>query len=115
MAVVDVGFILAVTAFGWGLSLSTYRLFASRRGWPMGSWQAEWPGMPVTLGLISVLLAALFSLARGYGGYVISAWAIPVFGVAWAVFWTGFLRVGAQSALLLAPAAAALLLVRWLG
>ena len=35
------------------------------------------------------------------------------FGVAWAAFWTGFLRVGAQSALLLAPLAAALLIVRW--
>ena len=44
---------------------------------------------------------------------MLSASAIPVFGVAWAAFWTGFLRVGAQSALLLAPLAAALLLVRW--
>ena len=44
------------------------------------------------------------SLARGYGGYVVSASAIPIFGVAWAVFWIGFLRVGAQSALLLGPA-----------
>ena len=60
-----------------------------------------------------VLLAVLFSLARGYGGYVVSAAAIPVFGVAWAVFWIGFLRVGAQSALLLGPAAA-LLLAIWL-
>ena len=53
-------------------------------------------------------MALLFSLARGYGGYVVSAWAIPVFGVAWAVFWIGFLRVGAQSALLFgAPGGAA--------
>ena len=31
------------------------------------------------------------------------------------MFWTGFLRVGAQSALLLAPPAALLLMLRWLG
>ena len=70
----------------------------------MGAWQADWPAMPIALGLMCVLLALLFALARGYGGYVVSAWAIPVFGVAWAVFWIGFLRVGAQSALLLGPA-----------
>jgi hypothetical protein len=34
-------------------------------------------------------------------------------GVALAVFWSGFLRVGAQSALLLAPMAAAPLLIAW--
>ena len=31
---------------------------------------------------------------------------ILAFGLGWAVFWTGFLRTGAQSALLLAPVAA---------
>jgi hypothetical protein len=112
---VDVGFLLAVVAFGWGLSLATYRALAVLRGWPMGTWQAEWPSMPIALGIMCILMALLFSLARGYGGYVVSAWAIPVFGVAWAVFWIGFLRVGAQSALLLGPPAARLLLVRWLG
>jgi hypothetical protein len=115
MSAIDVGFILAVMAFGWGLSLASYRAVAGRLGWPMGVWQVEWPALTVTLGTMCILLAILFSLARGYGGYVISAWAIPVFGVAWAIFWTGFLRVGAQSALLLAPPAAALLMVRWLG
>ena len=44
-----------------------------------------------------------------------SGWLILLFGLAWAVFWTGFLRVGAQSALLLAPVAALLLLLRWPG
>ncbi len=39
---------------------------------------------------------------------------ILVFGCAWAAFWLGFFRVAAQSALLLAPAAALLLLWRWL-
>jgi hypothetical protein len=115
VASVDVGFVLAVVAFGWGLSLATYRAFATHYGWPMGTWHIEWPAFPITLGIGCVLLAVLFAMARGYGGYTISAWAIPVFGVAWAVFWTGFLRVGAQSALLLAPPAAALLLMRWLG
>ena len=33
---VDVGFLLAVGAFGWGLSLASYRGLAVRRGWPMG-------------------------------------------------------------------------------
>ena len=112
---VDVGFLLAVVAFGWGLSLASYRGLAGPHGWPMGAWQVDWPAMPMTLGLMCVLMALLFSLARAYGGYVVSAWAIPVFGVAWAVFWIGFLRVGAQSALLFGPPAALLLLVRWLG
>jgi hypothetical protein len=115
MSTVDVGFILAVMAFGWGLSLATYRAVARMLGWPMGAWQTEWPSMPASLGVFCIVLAGLFSLARGYGGYVVSAWAIPIFGVAWAVFWTGFLRVGAQSALLLAPPAALLLMLRWLG
>jgi len=115
VATIDVGFVLAVVAFGWGLSLATYRAFATRCGWPMGAWQVDWPALPITLGLLCTLLAGLYAAARGYGGHTISAWAIPVFGLAWAVFWTGFLRVGAQSALLLGPPAAVLLLLRWLG
>ena len=115
MGHIDLAFVLAVVAFGWGLSLATYRAFAKQYGWPMGVWHQHRPGLPVAVGLLSMLLAAAFAFARGYGGYVLSASAIPVFGVAWAVFWTGFLRVGAQSALLLAPLAAALLALRWLG
>jgi hypothetical protein len=114
VAVVDLGFILAVVAFGSGLSLATYRLFAGQFGWPMGAWQEERPALPILVGTASLLLAAAYAFSRGYGGYVLSASAIPVFGVAWAAFWTGFLRVGAQSALLLAPLAAALLIVRWI-
>jgi hypothetical protein len=114
VAAIDLGFVLAVVAIGWGLSLATYRLFAEQHGWPMGSWHRDRPGLPIMVGLLSILLATLFALARAYGGYALSAAAIPVFGVAWAIFWTGFLRVGAQSALLLAPAAAVLLLIRWL-
>lgn len=115
MATIDIGFVLAVVAFGWGLSLASYRAVASRHDWPMGRWQVEWTAMPITLGLLCALLAGLYATARGYGGHTLSAWAIPAFGLAWAVFWTGFLRVGAQSALLLAPPAALWLLMRWLG
>jgi len=112
---IDLGFILAVVAFGSGLSLATYRLVAARLGWPMGAWHKERPIRPVLVGGVSMLLAGAYAFARGYGGYVLSASLIPAFGSAWAVFWTGFLRAGAQSALLLAPLAAALLIVRWLG
>lgn len=114
MAGIDLGFVLAVVAFGWGLSLATYRLLARHYGWPMGSWHQQRPRLPIGLGVLTILLATFFALARSLGGYWLSAAAIPVFGVAWAVFWTGFLRVGAQSALLLAPAAGLLLILRWL-
>ncbi len=114
MALVDIGFILAVVAFGSGLSLATYRVFAGRFGWPMGAWHHQRPALPIVVGVASVVLAVAYALARAYGGYVLSASAIPVFGLAWATFWTGFLRVGAQSALLLAPLAAALLVLRWI-
>ncbi len=114
MAAIDLGFVLAVLAFGWGLSLATYRLFAKHHGWPMGSWQIDRPGVTILLGLLAMGVAACFAAARGFGGHVLSAAAIPVFGVAWAVFWTGFLRVGAQIALLVAPAAALLLVLRWI-
>jgi len=98
-----------------GLSLATYRTIAGWLGWPMGAWHEQRPALPVVVGVVAILCATGYALARGYGGHVLSAGAIPVFGVAWAAFWTGFLRVGAQSALLLAPAAAMLLVVRWLG
>jgi hypothetical protein len=113
VAAIDVGFVLAIGALGWGLSLATYRFFATLYDWPMGDWHLKWPTLPIVIGGAAITLAILFAAARGYGGHELSAWAIPVFGVAWAVFWTGFLRVGAQSALLLAPAAAVLLILRW--
>ena len=114
MSSIDVGFILAVAAFGWGLSLATYRIVAGLYRWPMGAWQLERPRLPRAIGALAMTLAIFFAAARGYGGHALSAWGIPILGIAWAVFWTGFLRVGAQSALLLAPAAAMLLIVRWL-
>jgi hypothetical protein len=90
---VDHLFLLAIGALGWGLSLATYRALAERNGWPMGVLQSEAPA------------------ARGgmHGG-----WVILVFGLALGLFWSGFLRVGAQSALLLAPLAAVILLLSWL-
>ncbi len=115
MGVIDLGFVLAVVAIGWGLSLASYRAFATRWGWPMGTWQEQRHQLPVMVGAVAIVVAAFYAFSRGYGGYVLSASLIPVFGVAWAAFWTGFLRVGAQSALLLAPVAAVMLLVRWLG
>ena len=102
MAAIDLGFVLAVVAFGWGLSLATYRRFARHSAGPWGHGSSSARGCRRAR-RPPVLLAMLFALARGYGGYGLSAAMIPVFGLAWAVFWTGFLRVGAQSALLLAP------------
>ena len=115
MALIELGFVLSVVAFGWGLSLAAYRRVAARREWPMGSWQTHRPHLVILVGAATVLVAFSYALARGYGGYLLSAALIPAFGIAWAAFWIGFFRVGAQSALLLAPAAAVLLLVRWLG
>jgi len=108
---VDHLFLLAVGAIGWGLSLAMYRLIAERTGWPLGAVQAGAPAVPVGLGVISLSIGLAFAASRGltHGGLV-----IVVFGLGLALFWSGFLRVGAQSALLLAPLAAILLLVAWL-
>ena len=80
----------------------------------MGAWQMDWPAMPITLGIMCILLACC-SRWHGLTAAMRQRVGIPVFGLAWAVFWIGFLRVGAQSALLLGPPAALLLLLRWLG
>jgi hypothetical protein len=108
---VDHLFLLAVGAIGWGLSLATYRPIALRAGWPLGAAQASVPALTSLLALFSFAAGVAFAIARGpfSGGLV-----ILIFGVALAVFWSGFLRVGAQSSLLLAPLAAVLLLVSWL-
>lgn len=108
---VDHLFFLAVGALGWGLSLATYRTLATRKGWPMGALQAGQPAAALLLGLASLAAGIVFAAARGgmHGG-----WVIIVFGVALGIFWSGFLRVGAQTSLLLAPLAAGGLLVAWL-
>lgn len=108
---IDILFFLAVGALGWGLSLTTYPLFARRNDWPMGSLQLDFPAIPVLLGLVSVTLALMFAGQRGvdFGGLVIIA-----FGILFAIFWTGFLRVGSQVSLFLAPLATAFLVAGWM-
>ncbi|MGD9804972.1 MAG: hypothetical protein AB7E81_00500 [Hyphomicrobiaceae bacterium] len=107
---VDWMFWLAVVAFGWGLSLATYRWFAVHNSWPMGEWQAHRPGLPIAIGLFSILIAMLFAFARGGA----SLMALPLLGLLCAVIWTGLARVAAQSALLLAPISVIALLVLWM-
>ena len=108
----DLAFVLAIGALGWGLSLATYRVFAERRDWPMGRWQAERPMLTVAIGVVCAALAVLDAAIRLASGDSVGGILIILFGIGWAVFWTGFFRTGAQSALLLAPAAAFVLLVR---
>jgi hypothetical protein len=107
---VDLLFFLAVGAIGWGLSLATYRPVAQLNGWPLGSAQAALPAMTTVFGLVSAGVGLVFAAALGLqqGGLV-----ILIFGVGLALFWSGFLRVGAQSALLLAPLSAAALVIAW--
>lgn len=107
---IDLLFLLATAAFGWGLSLATYRFFAVPRGWPMGKLQAESPAVPILVGLFAMVVAFLFAAARGaeYGG-----WWILVFGLLWSFLWTGLLRVAAQTALFFAPIATFLLIFTW--
>jgi len=108
---VDHLFLLAIGALGWGVSLATYRMLAQRNAWPMGELQAQRPAIPLLIGLLSLGAGVIFAAALGtmHGG-----WVIIVFGLAFGLFWSGFLRVGAQTALLLAPVAAGLLLIGWL-
>ena len=108
---IDNLFLLAVGAFGWGLSLATYRLFARSNSWPMGALQADLPIVPVLVGILALVAGLVFASARGpdEGG-----WVIIAFGLLLAVIWTGFLRVGSQISLLLAPIATFLLLLGWL-
>jgi hypothetical protein len=110
--VFDFGFVVAIGAMGWGLSLATYRLLAARHRWPMGRWQADRPLLPVGIGAICAALAAIVAMGRISAGDSPGGTLIFIFGFGWAVFWTGFLRTGAQSALLLAPFAALLLVIR---
>lgn len=109
---VDVPFLLAIGAIGWGLSLASYRFFARRNTWPMGVLHADLPIVPVVVGLFAIAAAGVYAFDRGLdtGGGI-----IVLFGLLLWLFWTGFLRVGSQISLFLAPLAAVLLLVSWLG
>jgi hypothetical protein len=108
--VIDHLFFLAVGAIGWGLSLASYRAIAQMAGWPLGAAQERLPALTSTIALASIAAGLALAMARGplTGGIV-----ILIFGVGLAVFWSGFLRVGAQSALLLAPLAALSLVGAW--
>ena len=108
---IDALFFLAVGALGWGLSLTTYRPIARHNRWPMGALQVDFPALPVALGIVALVPALIFAMTRGDA---VDSWVIVLFGVLLAVFWTGFLRVGSQSSLLLAPVATVLLVMVWL-
>lgn len=108
---VDNLFLFAVGALGWGLSLATYSLVARRQQWAMGALQIDFPAVPAVIGLVAVLTALAFAVDRGTDS---GGWVIVLFGILLAVFWTGFLRIGSQISLLLAPAAMVLLVLGWL-
>jgi hypothetical protein len=105
-------FFLATAAFGWGLSLATYRMVAARNGWPLGQPQANHPLFVVLLGIATLVIAFLYA-THGHNGPVTTGWIILGLGLLFALFWTGFLRVASQTALLLAPLAAFLLVLGW--
>ena len=109
---IDTLFLLAVGALGWGLALATYRAFANRLGWPMGSLHIDFPAIPVLIGILALSAGLAFAAARWSAA---QGWVVVLFGIMLAVFWIGFLRVGSQSSLLLAPIATVLLLIGWLG
>ena len=104
-------FYLAAMSFGFGLSLATYRLFAMRNSWPMGAFHADLPAVPIMIGMVSIVVGALFAAARTD----VSTWLVLGLGLVIAVLWTNLLRVGSQLSLFLAPLAAGLLLLGWLG
>ena len=115
MTNLDLPFFAAALAFGWGLSLATYRIFAVRNDWPMGELHAKKPLVPVLLGVFALAIAFLFAAFRAatpateLGGW----WILPA-GLLWAFFWTGFMRVGSQASLFLAPIATVILVFAWI-
>ena len=104
-------FYLAAMSFGFGLSLATYRLFAMRNSWPMGAFHADLPAVPIMIGLLSIVVGTLFAASRFDAG----GWLLLGLGLVIAMLWTTLLRVGSQLSLFLAPLAAGLLLLGWLG
>lgn len=106
---VDAMFISATAAFAFGLSLATYRWFARHNGWPMGAWQTGLASLPRTVGLVLMMVAMAFAFRRGLGTILL----LPLIGLLGAIAWTLVLKVGGQSALLLGPISAALVIVGW--
>lgn len=104
-------FYLTIMAFGFGMSLATYRLFAIRNSWPMGAFHADLPAVPIMIGLVSIVVAVLFAASRADAG----GWLMMGAGLALAFLWTSLLRVGSQLSLFLAPVVTGLLLLGWLG
>lgn len=109
---IDAYFLLATAALGLGLSLATYRFFARRNGWPMGTLHAEAPLLPILIGICSLLVGFLFAAARGTD---LGGWHIIAVGLLLAASWTAVLRVGSQVSLFLAPLAAIWLVLGFLG
>jgi hypothetical protein len=108
-------FYLAIMALGFGLSLATYRLFALRYSWPMGAFHADVPAIPIMIGFVATVIGILFAVSRAETAGAGVGWMMIGTGIAFALIWTGLLRVGSQLSLFLAPLAAGLLLVGWLG
>jgi hypothetical protein len=109
--ILDVLFYAAAGAFGWGLSLATYRMFAQHYGWPMGELHANWPVLPVLIGLFCLIVGFVFALQnRGELG----GWIILFTGLVLCILWTGLLRVASQTSLFLAPAATGIVVLGWL-
>lgn len=105
---IDPLFFAAVAAFGWGLNLAIYRLAAGRLGWPMGVAQARYPVLPAVIGVLG-MLAGLGHAMTGTGKLGVAT--LLVAGILFGLFWTGFMRVASQTALLLTPLAVALLIL----
>lgn len=108
---IDLPALLAIAALGWGLSLCTYRYMARRNGWPMGALHTDLPAVPTIIGLFAIFVAVAFAAWRGTSE---GGWIVVLFGFLLAFFWTGFLRVGSQLTLFLAPIATVVLIVVWL-
>ena len=104
-------FFLAIMAFGLGMSLATYRLFAIRYAWPMGAFHADLPAVPIMIGLVSIVVGILYAAANADT----VGWLIIGAGIILSILWTSLLRVGSQLSLFLAPLAMGLLLLGWLG
>jgi hypothetical protein len=109
--VIDFLGLVAAAALGWGLSLAVYGLVARILRWPMGALHVDFPALPVLIGLLALAFSLTFAAERGPAS---GGWVIVVFGALLAIFWIGFLRVGSQTSLLLAPLATVLLVIGWL-
>lgn len=107
---INMMFVAATLAFAFGLSVASYRWFARHNGWPMGEWQAHRPGLAVAVGVLCMVVAMLFALARGDATLLI----LPLLGGLIALAWTAIARVGSQVALILAPLCALLLIILWI-